>query len=70
MHIGGSRTLSRADRGNYEEYAGQCIRQARETQIPEQKALLLMMAQAWNRLAEQTERIGDVLKRTAGNETG
>jgi hypothetical protein len=59
-----------ADRGNYEEYAAQCIRQARETKFPEQKALLLMMAQAWKRMAEQTERMRDVLRRTAGREPG
>jgi hypothetical protein len=50
-----------ADRGNYEEYAAQCIRQAAESKIPEQKALLLMMAQAWTRMAEQTDRMLDAL---------
>ena len=55
-----------ADRRDYDEYADQCIRQARETNVPEQKALLLMMAQAWRRMAEQTERMRDVLRRTAG----
>jgi ribosome-binding protein aMBF1 (putative translation factor) len=42
-----------ADRANYEEYAAQCIRQAGESSVPEHKALLLMMAEAWIRLAEQ-----------------
>jgi hypothetical protein len=46
-----------ADRGDYEEYAAQCVRQAQETDVPEQKALLLMMAQAWARLTGQAERI-------------
>jgi hypothetical protein len=57
---------SMADRGNYEEYAAQCIRQARDTKVPEQKALLLMMAQAWRRMAEQTERVRRVLEGQAG----
>jgi len=54
-----------ADRRDYDEYADQCIRQARETNVPEQKALLLMMAQAWRRMAAQSDRMRDVLRRTA-----
>jgi hypothetical protein len=50
-----------ADRTNYDEYAAQCLRQAKATTVPEQKALLLMMAQAWHRLAEQSERIRSLL---------
>jgi acyl transferase domain-containing protein len=58
-----------ADRGDYEEYAAQCLRQAAESKAPEQKALLLMMAQTWQRLAEQSERMLGVIQR-AGRETG
>jgi hypothetical protein len=55
-----------ADRGHYEEYASQCLRQARESHVPEQKALLLMMARAWTRMAEQTERLRILLSQTGG----
>jgi hypothetical protein len=58
-----------SDRGNYEEYAAQCMRQARETQIPEQKALLLMMARAWTRMAEQTARLRALLAPADGKES-
>jgi hypothetical protein len=51
-----------ADRANYEEYAEQCVRQAEEAKAPEQKALLLLMAQAWGRLANQSERIRSLLR--------
>ena len=44
-----------ADRGNYEELAEQCVREARVTEAPEQRALLLMLAQAWRRLAQRSE---------------
>ena len=53
-----------ADRGDYQEYAAQCVRQAQDTDVPEQKALLLMMAQAWARMARQAERIRALLDRT------
>jgi hypothetical protein len=50
-----------ADKTNYQEYAAQCIRQAKEATAPEQKALLLMMAQAWERLEKQSERFRSLL---------
>jgi hypothetical protein len=46
-----------ADRGNYEELAEQCIREARVTEAPEQRALLLMLAQAWRRLAQRSHEL-------------
>jgi hypothetical protein len=52
-----------ADRGNYDDYAAQCVREAQQTEIPEQKALLLMMAQAWSRLTKQAEHIRALLDR-------
>lgn len=58
-----------ADRTSHEEYAAQCIRQAGETDVPEQKALLLMMAQAWERLAAQSERIRAMLPRADSDRT-
>ena len=56
-----------ADRSNYEQYAAQCIREAQDRDAPEQKALLLMMAQAWNRMAGQAERIRELIDRTSGD---
>jgi hypothetical protein len=46
-----------ADRGNYEELAEQCVREARMTEAPEQRALLLMLAQAWRRLAQRSNEL-------------
>jgi hypothetical protein len=56
-----------ADRGNYAEYAAQCVREAQGRDAPEQKALLLMMAQAWTRMAKQAERIRAVVERSAAD---
>jgi hypothetical protein len=56
------------DETSHHEYAAQCLRQAEETEVPEQKALLLTMAQAWERLASQSERIRAMLRR-ADSET-
>jgi hypothetical protein len=53
-----------ADRGDYDEYAAQCVRQAEQSNIPEQKALLLMMARAWTRMTQQSERITALLDRS------
>jgi hypothetical protein len=52
-----------AERGDYDDYAAQCVRQAEQTNIPEQKALLLMMARAWTRMTQQSERIRVLLDR-------
>ena len=46
-----------ADRSDYQEYAGGCICQAEQTKSPRQRAVLLMLAQAWIRLANQSERV-------------
>jgi hypothetical protein len=46
-----------ADRANYGEYAAHCVREAELSSVQEHKALLLMMAQAWLRLAEQREAV-------------
>jgi hypothetical protein len=40
----------------YEEYAAQCVRQAQASSAPEIRAFLLMMAQAWLRLAENAKQ--------------
>jgi hypothetical protein len=42
-----------SDRGDYRELARQCLRQADATEAPETKAFLLMMAQAWMKLADR-----------------
>jgi len=36
-----------------QRYAARCLQDARETIDPQQKALLVQMAQAWQRLAER-----------------
>jgi hypothetical protein len=53
-----------AEKTKHEEYAAECLRQAEATDVPEQKALLLTMAQAWDRLARQSEHIRSLLGRT------
>jgi hypothetical protein len=45
------------DRSDYQEYAGWCICEAEQTAAPEERALLLMMARAWVRLADQSDQI-------------
>jgi hypothetical protein len=52
-----------AEETSHHDYAAECIRQAEKTEVPEQKALLLTMAQAWERLAAQSERIRAMLRR-------
>jgi hypothetical protein len=51
------------DETSHHEYAAECVRQAEKTDVPEQKALLLTMAQAWERLATQSERIRALLNK-------
>jgi len=58
-----------SDRGDYTELAAQCVRQARETSAPEIRAFLLMMAQAWMKLAERHERMNALATKT-GEQTG
>ena len=54
-----------ADRGNYEELAEQCLREARQREAPEQRAVLLMLAQAWWRLSQRSKQL-----RTLFNDDG
>jgi hypothetical protein len=56
-----------ADRGNYEELAEQCVREARVTEAPEQRALLLMMAQAWRRLAQRSHELRTLFGKDAAS---
>ena len=42
---------------HYQELAAQCIRRAKETKAPEIKAFLLMMAEAWIKLAARDEQM-------------
>jgi hypothetical protein len=46
-----------SDRADFQRRAEQCVQRAQEAKSPEQKALLIEMAQAWLRLAEQAESI-------------
>jgi hypothetical protein len=46
-----------ADRGNYQELAAQCVREAEASSAPETRAFLLMIAQAWMKLAERRDQI-------------
>jgi hypothetical protein len=46
-----------SDRSDYEELADQCWREAKEREAPEQRAFLLMMAQAWQRLADRSREL-------------
>jgi hypothetical protein len=43
--------MSLADR--YREFAAECVRVAQQSSNPDEKALLLEMAEAWRRLAER-----------------
>jgi hypothetical protein len=57
-----------ADRGDYHELAAQCVREAEATSGPETRAFLLMMAQAWMKLAARHDQMqsltDDVAKHT------
>ena len=58
-----------ADRADYEELAAQCIRQAQQTAAPETRAFLLMMAQAWLKLAEKVEQAQSIVSKIDGEQT-
>jgi hypothetical protein len=45
------------ERPDYQAHAGWCMCQAEQTDAPEERGLLLMMAQAWVRLADQSDQI-------------
>jgi hypothetical protein len=47
------------DRERYKHYAAECVRIAQQTTDPAQKARLLEMAEAWQRLAEAAAKRGD-----------
>jgi hypothetical protein len=40
---------------NYRHYAAECIRLAKRSEDPEEKDILLGMAEAWRRLSERAE---------------
>jgi len=42
---------------HYQELAAQCILRAKETEAPEQKALFLIMAELWIKLAARHEEM-------------
>ncbi len=46
--------MTAADR--YRRYAAECVRVAQRMENPADKALLLQMAQTWQRLAESAEK--------------
>jgi hypothetical protein len=54
-----------ADRGDYHELAAQCLREAAATAAPETRAFLLMMAQAWMKLADRHDQLQVLAARTA-----
>ena len=41
-----------SDRGDYRDLARQCLRQAEVTQAPGTRTFLVMMAEAWMKLAD------------------
>jgi hypothetical protein len=45
-------------RDSYDGYAADCMRLAERESSPEAKAMMLFMAQAWVRLAQQKQAIG------------
>jgi hypothetical protein len=46
------------DRDRYKDYAAECLRLAQQTTDTAQRACLLEMADAWQRLAEQAAKRG------------
>ncbi len=48
--------MGKAER--YRRYAAECIRLAKKSQDPEEKEILLGMAEAWRRLSERPETPG------------
>jgi hypothetical protein len=42
---------------DYEAQAAECLKMARKASNPEQKALLLSMAQSWRSLAQNAQKI-------------
>ncbi len=46
---------------SYRQYAAECVRQAQSEPTPEDRNMVLNIALAWLRLAQQTEAIKDDL---------
>ena len=52
--------MARAD--EFRRYAAECLRVAQKTNNPNDKAMMLEMAQKWRELAERSERESDTKK--------
>jgi hypothetical protein len=52
----------------YQHYAADCVRQAEIESEPEDKNILLNMALAWVRLAQQSRSIGEIAEPEAASE--
>jgi hypothetical protein len=50
---------------DFRKYAGECVRLAGRVQTDEDKAMLLSMAQAWIRLADEAPRIAALLEESS-----
>jgi len=50
----------------YRRQADECLRLAQNTPNPQDKALLLTMAEAWTRFAEQAAKIQNLAEKTEG----
>lgn len=55
---------------NFRKYAADCVRRAESQQTAEEKNILLNMALAWVRLAQQSQDIGVEIGKEAGNAAG
>jgi hypothetical protein len=51
-----------ATKQHYEKQAAECLKLARDTRNPEQKALLLSMSQSWLELAEKAQKMEDLTR--------
>jgi hypothetical protein len=47
---------------NFEQYYQECLRLAEEARSPEQRVMLLRMAQSWRALAEKADKIRDLFQ--------
>jgi hypothetical protein len=47
---------------NFDQYYRDCLRLAEQASSPEQRVLLLRMAQSWRALAEKADRIRDLFQ--------
>ena len=53
-------TVEMERRDQYRHYARECLEQAKTTQNPQTKTVLVGMAQAWIRLADQAAAVCDL----------